>query len=75
MKNGYKPEYLVKTGMSILSNNHVEGTPITVADIFDRYTGRVMFPIHNISGKVIGFGGRILTSDKKMAKYLSLIHI
>lgn len=71
VKNGYKPEYLVKTGMSILSNNHVEGNPITVADIFDRYTGRVMFPIHNISGKVIGFGGRILTSDKKMAKYIN----
>jgi len=71
VKNGYKPEYLVKTGMSILSNNHVEGNPITVSDIFDRYTGRVMFPIHNISGKVIGFGGRILTSDKKLAKYIN----
>lgn len=71
VKNGYQPEYLVKTGMSILSNNHVEGTPIKVTDIFDRYTGRVMFPIHNISGKVIGFGGRILTSDKKMAKYIN----
>ena len=71
VKNGYKPEYLVKTGMSILSNNHKEGSPITVSDIFDRYTGRVMFPIHNISGKVIGFGGRILTSDKKLAKYIN----
>ena len=71
VKNGYKPEYLVKTGMSILSNNHKEGNPITVSDIFDRYTGRVMFPIHNISGKVIGFGGRILTSDKKLAKYIN----
>lgn len=71
VKNGYQPEYLVKTGMSILSNNHIEGTPITVSDIFDRYTGRVMFPIHNISGKVIGFGGRILTSDKKLAKYIN----
>lgn len=71
VKNSYKPEYLVKTGMSILSNNHVEGNPITVSDIFDRYTGRVMFPIHNISGKVIGFGGRILTSDKKLAKYIN----
>lgn len=71
VKNGYRPEYLVKTGMSILSNNHVEGSPITVSDIFDRYTGRVMFPIHNISGKVIGFGGRILTSDKKLAKYIN----
>ena len=71
VKNSYKPEYLVKTGMSILSNNHVEGSPITVADIFDRYTGRVMFPIHNITGKIIGFGGRILTNDKKQAKYIN----
>lgn len=71
VKNGYKPEYLVKTGMCILSNNHVEGAPITEKDIFDRYTGRVMFPIHNISGRVIGFGGRILTSDKKLAKYIN----
>ena len=71
VKNSYKPEYLVKTGMSILSNNHVDGNPITVADIFDRYTGRVMFPIHNITGKVIGFGGRILTNDKKQAKYIN----
>lgn len=71
VKNSYKPEYLVKTGMSILSNNHVEGSPITVSDIFDRYTSRVMFPIHNISGKVIGFGGRILITDKKQAKYIN----
>jgi len=71
VKNSYKPEYLVKTGMAILSNNHVEGNPITVTDIFDRYTGRVMFPIHNITGKVIGFGGRILTNDKKQAKYIN----
>lgn len=71
VKNGYKPEYLVKTGLSILSNNHKEGTPITGADIFDRYTGRVIFPIHNLTGRVIGFGGRILTSDKKVAKYIN----
>jgi DNA primase len=71
VKNSYKPEYLVKTGMSILSNNHIDGNPITVTDIFDRYTGRVMFPIHNITGKVIGFGGRILTNDKKQAKYIN----
>ena len=71
VKSGFKPEYLVKTGMSILSNNHVEGSPITEKDIFDRYTGRVMFPIHNITGRVIGFGGRILTTDKKLAKYIN----
>lgn len=68
---GYKPEYLVKTGLSILSDKHVEGTPITINDIFDRYTGRVIFPIHNGTGKVIGFGGRILNSDKKFAKYIN----
>ncbi len=71
VKNGYKPEYLVKTGLSILSNNHVEGTPVTVADIFDRYTGRIIFPIHGLTGRVIGFGGRILTNDKKVAKYIN----
>lgn len=71
VKNGYKPDYLVKTGLSILSNQHKEGEPITVNDIFDRYTGRVIFPILNITGRVIGFGGRILTSDKKLAKYIN----
>jgi len=67
----YKPEYLVKTGLSILSDKHVDGQPITINDIFDRYTGRVIFPIHNGTGKVIGFGGRILNSDKKFAKYIN----
>lgn len=71
VKNSYKPEYLVKTGLSILSNQHVEGTPITEKDIFDRYTSRVMFPIHDTAGRVIGFGGRILGSDKKLAKYIN----
>lgn len=68
---GYKTDYLVKTGLSILSDKHVEGQPITINDIFDRYTGRVIFPIHNGTGKVIGFGGRILNSDKKFAKYIN----
>jgi len=67
----YKPEYLVKTGLSILSDKHVADQPITINDIFDRYTGRVIFPIHNGTGKVIGFGGRILNSDKKFAKYIN----
>ncbi|MBL7894937.1 MAG: DNA primase [Bacteroidia bacterium] len=71
VKNGYKAEYLVKTGLSILSNQHVEGNPITEQDIFDRYTSRVMFPIHDVGGRVIGFGGRILGSDKKLAKYIN----
>jgi DNA primase len=60
-KNGYKPEYLVKTGLSIDKNG----------SLFDRFAGRVMFPIHGISGSVIGFGGRTLRSDKDTAKYLN----
>jgi DNA primase len=71
VKNGYKAEYLVKTGLSILSNQYVEGAPITEKDIFDRYSSRVMFPIHDVGGRVIGFGGRILGSDKKLAKYIN----
>ncbi|MGZ3921812.1 MAG: DNA primase, partial [Bacteroidia bacterium] len=62
---------LVKTGMSILSNNHVEGSEITVKDIFDRYAGRVMFPIQDDGGRVVAFGGRTLSNDKKTAKYIN----
>ncbi len=61
IENGYKKEYLVKTGLTIEKNNHV----------FDRFAGRVMFPIHSMAGKVIGFGGRILKKDAKAAKYLN----
>jgi DNA primase len=58
---GYRQEYLVKTGLSI---QHEE-------KIFDRFSGRVMFPIHSLSGQVLGFGGRILRSDPKTAKYIN----
>jgi DNA primase len=60
--NGYDPEFLERVGFSIKRQN---------GDYYDRYHGRVMFPIHNLTGKVIGFGGRILKSDaeKKLAKY------
>lgn len=71
VKAGYLPKYLVSTGMSILSNTHVEGTEITEKEIFDRYTGRVMFPIHDDGGRVVAFGGRTLSSDKKTAKYIN----
>ncbi|MCK5136878.1 MAG: DNA primase [Bacteroidales bacterium] len=60
-KNGYKQTYLVKTGLSIERENYV----------FDRFAGRVIFPIHSLSGNVIGFGGRTLKSDKNIAKYLN----
>ena len=61
-QNGYDPAFLEKVGFSIKRQN---------GEYYDRYHGRVMFPIHNLTGKVIGFGGRILQSDpeKKLAKY------
>ena len=58
---GYKAEYLVKTGLSIQKEDR----------LIDRFHGRVMFPIHSASGRIIGFGGRILTSEKQTAKYLN----
>lgn len=71
VKAGYLPKYLAKTGMSIVSQRHVEGTEITQSDLFDRYAGRVMFPIHDDGGRVVAFGGRTLSSDKKIAKYIN----
>ncbi|MBP8065943.1 MAG: DNA primase [Flavobacterium sp.] len=58
---GYKLEYLEKTGLTIVKDDKQ----------FDRFKGRVMFPIQSMSGRVLGFGGRILTNDKKAAKYLN----
>ncbi len=62
VKEGYKEEYLEKTGLCIRKDN---------GKLFDRFRGRVMFPIHNLSGRVIGFGGRVLKKDDKTAKYLN----
>ena len=61
LNKGYQLEFLEKTGLTIVKENKK----------FDRFKGRVMFPIHSMSGRVLGFGGRILTSDKKAAKYLN----
>ncbi|ESU29414.1 DNA primase [Flavobacterium limnosediminis JC2902] len=58
---GYKLDYLDKTGLTIVK----EGKQ------FDRFKGRVMFPIQSMSGRILGFGGRILTNDKKAAKYVN----
>lgn len=71
IKAGYLPHFLVKTGMSIVSNRHVEGTEVTERDLFDRYAGRVMFPIQDDGGRVVAFGGRTLSTDKKTAKYIN----
>ncbi len=61
LANGYKKDVLVKTGLSIDKGDR----------LMDRFRGRVMFPIHNLTGKVIGFGGRILSSEKSKAKYVN----
>lgn len=68
---GYQPQYLAKTGMSIVSNRYVEGNDLTAGDLFDRYAGRVMFPIHDDGGRIVAFGGRTLSNDKKTAKYIN----
>ncbi|NJO02737.1 MAG: DNA primase [Bacteroidia bacterium] len=62
LRNGFSPEVLEKSGLSIKNDQ---------GKFFDRFRERVMFPIHNLSGKVIAFGGRILKKDKKQAKYLN----
>ncbi|MDT0559046.1 DNA primase [Ichthyenterobacterium sp. W332] len=59
--NGYQLEFLEKTGLTIVKEDKR----------FDRFKGRVMFPIHSMSGRILGFGGRILSNDKKAAKYLN----
>jgi DNA primase len=71
VEKGYQPEYLVKTGMCLVSKNHIEGTEIKPNELFDRYAGRVMFPITDDGGRVVAFGGRTLSSDKKVAKYVN----
>ncbi|NQU35098.1 MAG: DNA primase [Bacteroidetes bacterium] len=61
LANGYKKDILVGTGLSIEKDD----------SLLDRFRGRVIFPIHNLTGRVIGFGGRILSSEKSKAKYLN----
>lgn len=62
LSKGYQLDYLEKTGLTIVREDGKH---------FDRFKGRVMFPIQSLSGRVLGFGGRILTNDKKAAKYLN----
>lgn len=68
LEKGYRLDYLQKTGLTIVKESP---SPMDGTRKFDRFKGRVMFPIHSMSGRVLGFGGRILTSDKKAAKYLN----
>ena len=62
LKDGYQQQFLEETGLSVKRDN---GT------LYDRYRGRVMFPIHNFTGRVIAFGGRTLKSDKNVPKYVN----
>lgn len=60
--DGYALDVLVRTGLTVQRDD---------GSTFDRFAGRVMFPIHSVAGRVIAFGGRTLRSDKKVAKYLN----
>lgn len=61
-EKGYNEKFLVETGLVIRRDD---------GSLYDRFKGRVMYPVHTISGKVVAFGGRTLRNDKKMAKYVN----
>ena len=62
LAHGFSEEYLLKTGICYRRDD---------GRLENRYHGRVIFPVHTVSGKVVAFGGRILSSDKKLAKYVN----
>jgi DNA primase len=62
IEEGYKEEFLEETGLSVRNDK---------GKTYDRFRGRVMFPIHNFTGRVIGFGGRTLKNDKSVPKYVN----
>lgn len=62
MKKGYQQDYLTKTGLCYTTDD---------GRIRDRFWGRVIFPVHTLSGKVVAFGGRVLKTDAKTAKYVN----
>lgn len=59
---GFLKDNLLKTGLCFATEDN---------KIMDKYRGRVIFPVHTVSGKVVAFGGRILSGDKKLAKYIN----
>jgi DNA primase len=61
LDKAYKLEYLIKTGLTIQREDYS----------YDRFHGRVIFPIHGLSGQILGFGGRIMKTDEKAAKYIN----
>lgn len=58
---GYKKEFLLSTGLSLARESD--------GSLYDRFRDRVIFPVHNISGRIVAFGGRTLRTDKAVAKY------
>ena len=62
LRSGYKQTYLVKTGLTIESENGFR---------LDRFYGRIIFPVHSLSGKVVAFGGRVLRTEAKISKYVN----
>ncbi|HEY4195878.1 MAG TPA: DNA primase, partial [Mucilaginibacter sp.] len=62
IKEGYQQEFLQESGLSVKRDN---------GSLYDRYRGRVMFPIHSFTGRVIAFGGRTLKNDKNVPKYVN----
>ncbi|SDS03982.1 DNA primase [Mucilaginibacter mallensis] len=62
IKEGYQQEFLEESGLSVKRDN---------GSLYDRYRGRVMFPIHSFTGRVIAFGGRTLKNDKNVPKYVN----
>lgn len=62
LAHGFKEEYIVKTGLCYSRDD---------GRLIDRFSGRVIFPVHTIGGKVVAFGGRVLQTDKNTAKYVN----
>lgn len=61
LAKGYKEEFLISTGLCAKSERGV----------YDRFRGRVIYPVHSVSGRVVAFGGRTLRKDKNVAKYVN----
>jgi DNA primase len=70
---GYKLKYLIQAGLVSMRIKEGEEAPKEPSPelCYDRFAGRVIFPIHNVSGRVIAFGGRTLKKDKNVAKYVN----
>ena len=62
LERGYSEDYILATGVCTRTDD---------GNVYDRFRGRVIYPVHTLSGKVVAFGGRTLRSDKKMAKYVN----